>query len=120
MRIVNKNSSPDIRNPSVDEQRMIDDILTEFDFSTCIKTMELLNWNWASTGSIPSINQLKSSASRRIRSAMNLAKSGRCSKSTYFCSSGGLKASAWVNRYGHIIGVRLEFILTEWDTDGDY
>jgi len=42
-----------------------------------------------------------------------------CSRSTYFSSSGGLKGNAWVNRYGHIEALRLEFVLTEWESDGD-
>jgi hypothetical protein len=38
---------------------------------------------------------------------------------SYFCSSGGLKGTAWKNRYGHVAGIKLEFVLTEWDSDGD-
>jgi hypothetical protein len=37
----------------------------------------------------------------------------------YFSSSGGLKGTAWKNRYGHVAGIKLEFVLTEWDSDGD-
>ena len=51
---------------------------------------------------------------------IELAKEQRCSKATYFASSGGLKGNAWINRYGHIEGLRLEFVLTEWDSDGDF
>ena len=99
---------------------MIQNILENFDFQKCHTVMKVLGWTWAWTPATPTIEQLKKSAEERLRSAMDLARKEKCSKSTYFSSSGGLKGNAWVNRYGHIEAVRLEFVLTDWDSDGDY
>ena len=101
------------------ENKMINDILENFDFEKCRRAMRALNWTWAIEGTVPSIERLKKAAENRLRDSMDLAKKGKCSKSTYFVSSGGLKGNAWTNRYGHIEGIRLEFIITDWDSDGD-
>lgn len=101
------------------ENKMIAEILDNFDFRKCEIAMKTLRWTWGFGETSPTIEMLKSSAVSRLRDAMELAKKGKCSKSTYFSSSGGLKGNAWVNRYGHIEAVRLEFVLTEWDSDGD-
>lgn len=108
------------RNPIQDEENMILYILENFDFEKCRKTMVGLNWTWGLDGQIPSIERLKESAYKRLKDAISVCKKGDCYKSTYFSSSGGLKGNAWKNRYGHIEAVRLEFVLTEWDSDGDY
>lgn len=108
------------RSPKEHEDRMIQDILENFDFVKCHITMKLLGWKWGLEQITPSIDMLKKSAEARLRDAMESAKKGKCPKSTYFCSSGGLKGNAWTNRYGHIEGIRLEFVLTDWDSDGDY
>ena len=102
------------------ENKMIQDVLDNFDFKKCESAMKKLNWKWATIDSSPNVEILKQSASYRLKDAMELAKKGKCSKSTYFVSSGGLKANAWVNKYGHVTGLRLEFVLTDWDTDGDF
>lgn len=101
------------------ENKMVEDILENFDFEKCRKAMKALNWTWAFEGDIPSIERLKKAAENRLKDSMELAKKGSDSKFTYFVSSGGLKGNAWRNRYGHIEGIRLEFILTDWDADGD-
>jgi len=107
------------RNPSEKEQNLIDEIIENFDFEKCHLAMKSLDWTWGFENITPSIERLKESAKDRLISAMELAKKDKCSKSTYFSSSGGLKGNAWVNRYGHIEGIRLEFVLTDWDSDGD-
>lgn len=101
------------------ENRMIDEIIENFDFEKCRIAMKVLGWTWGFHPLSPTIEMLKQAARERIKSVMKLAKEGKCPKSTYFCSSGGLKANAWVNRYGQIEGIRLEFVLTDWDSDGD-
>lgn len=101
------------------ENKMIEDILENFDFKKCQLTMKTLGWKWASSNSSPDIETLKKAAEYRLKDVMELSKKGKCHKSTYFISSGGLKASSWVNRYGHVVGVRLEFVLTDWDADCD-
>lgn len=103
------------------EKYMVNEIIQEFNFERCYTAMNALNWQWAGTG-IPSIDMLKESAIDRLMSAIEGVKNKENRLSTnesYFCSSGGLKGTAWKNRYGHIAGIKLEFILTEWDSDGD-
>jgi hypothetical protein len=101
------------------ENKMIEEIIDNFDFKTCEVVMNALNWTWGFEEQVPTIQMLEKSAVERLKSAMELAKQEKRPNTTYFTSSGGLKANAWINRYGHIEGVRLEFVLTEWDSDGD-
>jgi hypothetical protein len=104
------------------EEKMIDEIIQEFDFERCHVAMNSLNWEWFSTG-VPTVEMLKESAIERLRSAIKGVKNKEnrvSSNEPYFSSSGGLKGTAWKNRYGHVIGIKLEFILEEWDSDGDY
>ena len=108
------------KTPEQQENLMIENILENFDFQKCRKAMKALNWSWHGMNDAPSIESLKKSAEERLRGAIQVTKSGDCYKASYFCSSGGLKATAWKNRYGHIEGILLEFVLTDWDSDGDY
>jgi len=104
------------------EEKMINDVIEHFDFDRCFLTMTLLKWEWFGRG-IPTIDMLKESAKERLRSAMKGVKDKENKLSTnecYFSSSGGLKGTAWKNRYGHVAGIKLEFVLAEWDADGDY
>lgn len=103
------------------EEKMIDDVLRHFDFRKCRNAMESLNWEWFSRG-VPTVDMLKEAAIERLRSAMKGVKdkeNGLSVNESYFCSSGGLKGTAWKNRYGHVTGIKLEFVLTDWDSDGD-
>ena len=102
------------------EDAMIQNILDNFDFEKCHQTMKFLNWKWGFENMVPTVNMLRTSAVERLRDAMDYAKKAKCPKSTYFSSSGGFKGNAWINRYGQIEGIRLEFVLTDWDSDGDY
>lgn len=102
------------------ENKMIEEIIENFDFVKCKLTMIALGWTWSPDQVIPSIERLKESARDRLRGAIKITKQNKCSKSTFFSSSGGLKGNAWINRYGHIEALRLEFVLTEWESDGDY
>ena len=109
-------------SPHMMEEKMIDNVLEHFDFNKCVLTMSLLNWEWFNRG-VPTVEILKKSAAERLRSAMEGVKDkeNRLSvNEAYFSSSGGLKGTAWKNRYGHVAGIKLEFVLTDWDYDGDY
>jgi len=104
------------------EEKMIDNILKNFDFKKCRNTMEVLDWQWGFARGVPTVDMLKEASIERLRSAMKGVKDkeNRLSlNETYFSSSGGLKGTAWKNRYGHVAGIRLEFVLTDWDSDGD-
>ena len=102
------------------EDKMIQDIMDNFDFQRCSIVMKKLKWSWGFNGNSPSIEEMKVSAEQRLRNAMKAAKEGDNSHSTYYSSSGGFKGNAWRNKYRQIEGISLEFILTEWDSDGDY
>lgn len=107
------------RNPQEAENQMIQEVLDNFDFIKCWLTMRHLNWTWGLQSQIPSIDDLKESATARMKEAIKIAKGGESAKSTYFVSSGGLKASAWRNKFYHIEGLQLEFVLTDWQSEGD-
>jgi hypothetical protein len=102
------------------EESMIQEIIDNFDFGKCQEVMEMTNWVWISVG-IPTVNHLIDSARQRLRNAINSCKDKEIShKTVYHVSSGGLKASAIKNRYGHIIWISLEFVLTDWSLDYDF
>jgi len=108
-------------SPYLKESKMINDIIENFDFYKCHDVMSHVDWQWRGNG-VPTIDMLKLSAVNRLKNAIEGVKDKEnkvASDCEYHSSSGGLKATAWKNRYGHIEGVRLEFVLTEWDSDGD-
>lgn len=104
------------------ENDLINEVLLQFDFVKCQVVMDYLGWKWYRDGGYisPSIDELKESAKDRLRKAIAGCKDPKIkSDQKYFVSSGGLRGSAYKNRYGHITGVSLEFILTEWEVDYD-
>lgn len=109
------------RSPEYIKEKMIEDVLEHFDFDKCHYVMTKLRWFWIGRG-VPTIEDLKHSARQRLECAIKGAtdKKDRLPlNSYYFCSSGGLKATAWRNRYGHLEAINLEFVLTDWESDGD-
>lgn len=108
-------------NQQLMEDKMIQDVLDNFNFQKCWVAMKALGWTWGFDSIQPSIEELRSSGEQRLRNAMKYCRESKGThNSPYWVSTGGLKATAWKNRYGHIEGVRLEFVLTDWDSDGDY
>jgi len=104
--------------------KMTDEIINEFDFKKCHKVMKHLKWVWKKHGEdvIPTIEMLSEFARERIKSAIDgiLDKENKISyQHSYSSCSGGLKATVWKNKYGHIVNIQLEFVLTYWDSDGD-
>lgn len=102
--------------------KIVEDILDNFDFEKCNFVMTAMNWQWHGAR-IPTVDQLMCSARQRLESAIKGAidkKDILPLNSCYYSSSGGLKATAWRNRYGHLESAKLEFVITEWDSDGDY
>ena len=107
------------KNEYEKEQDMITNILENFDFGKVQRTMEFLDWRWGFNEEPVTEEMLRRSAIIRLEDAMKMAKNGKHSYTTYFSSSGGLKANAWKNRYGHIEAISLEFIVSDWHNDGD-
>ena len=100
---------------------MINNILENFDFSKCRMTMRALNWTWYGRG-IPTIEMMKEQAKNHLKRAIDGCldrEEHKSHMSPYFCSSGGLKATAMRNKYYRIEFLELEFVLTEWNTDLD-
>jgi len=99
-------------------QRMIANILNEFDFDRVHQAMICLGWEWYFTG-VPTIDELRDGARERIDSAIKgCLKEGNDNKS-YSSSSGGLKATVEKNTCGQIDFIELEFVLTSWDSESD-
>jgi hypothetical protein len=100
------------------EEELIDEVLEQFNFGKCKSVMDHLRWGWGFDNQVPTIQELKKSARNRINTAIEGIKSDKTHsyRETYTCSSGGLKASVWKNRYGRISDIQLEFVLTDWST----
>ena len=100
------------------EQELIDEILREFNFEKCKLTMDYLNWTWSRTNGVPTIADLKESAVNRIHSAIDVIRNRKNISYHHpaVCSSGGLQATVFINKYGHITHIGLEFVLTEWSS----
>lgn len=103
-----------------DEQRMIQQIMDNFDWQKCHTTMSAIGWEWFFVG-VPTIYDLKECGRKLIDVAVQGVKKPEIKHDSYYYSStGGLKAIAWKNKYGHITSIELEFVLTSWESDGDY
>jgi hypothetical protein len=100
------------------EQKMVDDILENFNFKRCHDVMKHLRWTWGFNNYSPSIEDLKKSAVEKLQTAILGVKDKEVHEH-YYVSSGGIKASAYKNRYNRIVMLHLEFVLTEWNSDGD-
>ena len=108
-------------NPTQDKDpvnKMIDDIIDEFDFNKVWTTMEYLGWRWGGQG-VPTIKALIEEAKRLLKGAAN-------SRLTDFKDehwetgiingAGGFQATAYCNEAKtKIIALDLKFVLTEWD-----
>lgn len=100
---------------------MVNKILENFDFGRCSFVMRKLDWEWHGRG-VPTIEMLKKTAKDHLMCAAEGCldvEDHKSHLSPYFCSSGGLKATAWRNKYRQIEYLELEFVLTEWNCDGD-
>lgn len=103
-----------------DQIKMIDEIIENFDFQKCQIAMKKLNWVWAGVG-VPTIQDLKKSAYNRMCNAIKSAQESKFSSTgePFSVSSGGLKATVYKNRYNRVNHMTLEFVLCDWDSDGD-
>jgi|LauGreDrversion4_2_1035121.scaffolds.fasta_scaffold113493_3 hypothetical protein len=101
--------------------KMRDDILENFDFKKCEIAMQFLNWTWGFQEMNPRVEDLKKTANYLLESAAKGCLESRECKpyQTYFSSTGGLKATTMKDKYGNLIHLHLEFLLTDWGSDGD-
>lgn len=100
---------------------MIDEIMYEFNFDKVQDAMLHLNWRWGmSTYRTPNIDELRKSAEQLLRSVAELRLGAFIDehyKVGIISATGGFKATAWCNEdKTEITGLKLEFIVTDWDS----
>ena len=100
--------------------KMIDEILDEFNFAKVQSAMEALDWTWAGVG-IPTISDLRNEAHRLLRGAAN-ARLYEFKDEHWLegiqNSTGGFEAKAWCDESKeHITDLELKFVLASWETE---
>lgn len=104
--------------------KMIDDIMTEFDFDKVHQVMNCLDWKWASSGhTAPPISELKKVARTLLLSAAKLRLDEY--KDEYWeqgiiSGTGGFTATAFCDETKTEITIlKLEFVVEEWHSNKD-
>lgn len=100
-------------------QKMMFDIINNFDFNKVKIVMDALHWTWG-FGGVPTISEIIFAARERIQSVIKHCLMEASPNEEYISSSGGLKAIAIKNEYGQITFLELEFVLTSWDVQDPY
>jgi hypothetical protein len=118
--LLNKISGTPVKQKLTVED-MIKEIMEEFDFVKVERIMFDLNWKWGmSTYRIPNIDELKETAERLLRGAAKSRLGDYIDEHHevgIISATGGFNATAWCNEAKtEITGLRLEFIVTDWDT----
>ena len=97
--------------------KMIDDIIENFNFDRVQRTMEFLRWKWV--GQYVTVEMLLEEARRLLRDAAE-SRLGKFKNEHWeqgiIHGTGGFQAQAWCNKdKTKITGLDLKFVLTEWD-----
>jgi hypothetical protein len=100
-------------------QKMIFDIMNNFDYDKVRIVMKHLEWEWFGKG-VPSIDDIRFAARERLESVIENCLLDAEPDDAYFVSSGGLRATAIKNDYGQITFLELEFVLTSWELNDPY
>jgi hypothetical protein len=100
-------------------QKMMFDIMNNFDYDKVHSAMKHLEWEWFGKG-VPSIDDIRFAARQRLESVIKNCLLDGTVNEGYFVSSGGLKATAIKDDYGQITFLELEFILTNWELNDPY
>ena len=103
--------------------KMIDDIMDEFDFNRVETVMEFMDWKWAGDNGLEyvTVDMLKKTAKRLLRDAAE-SRLGRFKNEHWeqgiICGTGGFQAMAFCNEEKtKIEALDLKFVLTEWDAE---
>ena len=105
--------------PTIDPvEKMIKDIMDEFDFKRIQSVMDHLNWQWAGEG-VPTIESLRKTAERLLRGAIK-SRLGEYKNEHHHIGiengTGGFEAKAWCDETKtKIVALDLKFILESWD-----
>lgn len=102
--------------------KYIDDIMDNFNFAQVRKAMEALNWKWATSNGVPTMDELRNQAERLLRGAAK-SRLGDYKSSHWelgiINGTGGFQATAFCDRTKtKITGLDLKFVVSEWD-EGD-
>jgi hypothetical protein len=100
-------------------QKMMFDIMNNFDYDRVCGVMKHLEWEWYDKG-VPTVDDIRFAARERIESVIKNCLLDANPNEEYFVSSGGLKATAIKDDYGQITFLELEFVLTSWDLNDPY
>ena len=100
-------------------QKIMFDIINNFDFARVQRTMKFLKWTWWPKG-IPTLDDIRFGARERLESVIKNCLLDANPDEEYFVSSGGLKATAIKDNYGLITFLQLEFVLTSWELNDPY
>jgi hypothetical protein len=98
--------------------KMIDNILDEFNFAKVQNAMFALDWKWAGIG-VPTLDQLRNEARQLLQGAMfarlHEYRDEHWELGIHHCT-GGFEATAFCNESKtKITGLELKFILNSWD-----
>jgi len=102
--------------------KMIDEIMDEFNFARVHKAMVALDWKWASSKSyIPSMDDLRETAESLLRGAAESRLGdykGEHWELGIINGTGGFQATAYCDEdKTKIIALDLSFVVTSWDTE---
>lgn len=99
--------------------KMIDEIMEEFDFGKVQDVMDYLNWRWA--GEYVTMDMLKETAKRLLRDAAALRLSDYKDEhwqQGIMSATGGFQATAFCDEdKTKIVALDLKFVLTDWDAE---
>ena len=100
--------------------KMIDEIMDEFNFARVHTAMAALDWKWAvtSNNNVPTMDELRTEAERLLRDAadirLNMFKDEPW-ESPVYCGTGGFSAAAWCDEdKTRITRLDLDFIVSTW------
>ncbi len=99
--------------------KYIDDIMDNFNFAQVRKAMEALNWKWATSNGVPTMDELRDQAERLLRGAAK-SRLGDYKNSHWelgiINGTGGFQATAFCDKTKtRITGLDLKFVVSEWD-----
>ncbi len=99
--------------------KYIDDIMDNFNFAQVRKAMEALNWKWATSNGVPTMDELRDQAERLLRGAAK-SRLGDFKRSHWelgiINGTGGFQATAFCDKTKtRITGLDLKFVVSEWD-----
>jgi hypothetical protein len=105
--------------------KMLDKLLSNFNFGKVQRTMEFLDWRWARKEGlvVPDLSDLYRTSKGILEDAIKLAyqstQDNGTNSETCVISTGGFRAKARVNRLNELMTLDLEFVLTSWDVENE-